>query len=155
MKTALSCCKNTATPQYKMVHVSLVTTLWLRCVYIAQLLAAVSWLRATLLTAEMCKLCPRDEFTTNTGMLQQVKLANSVQYVRIPSQSKSCVWSSTVKRQWSTASYAKLADRREHVTHLPGTFAAFLFQNCFLFPSVDILPLRPNQFSTQKRERCR
>lgn len=34
---------------------------------------------------------------------------------------------------------------QEHVTHLPGTFAVFLFQNCFLFPSVDIFPLLSNK----------
>ena len=37
---------------------------------------------------------------------------------------------------------AKLAASREHVTHLPGTLAAFLFQNCFLVPSLDIFPPR-------------
>lgn len=37
-----------------------------------------------------------------------------------------------------TLSYAKLADSREHVTHLPGTLAVFRFQNCFLLLSLDI-----------------
>lgn len=49
-----------------------------------------------------------------------------------------------MQRQLSEASSAKLGNRMEHVTHLPGTFAAFRFQNCFLFPSLDIFPLRSN-----------
>lgn len=53
------------------------------------------------------------------------------------------------------ASYARIPDSREHVTHLPGTFAVFLFQNCFLFPSVDIFPLQLNQSRTPAHKRCR
>lgn len=63
-----------------------------------------------------------------------------------------------VAQQWSVkweASYARLSERREHVTHLPGTFAAFLFQNCFLFASVDIFPLRLKQSRTPTHKRCR